>query len=374
MKIGIDARGLDGNRAGIPKYIEEIIKKFNSFTDEDNEYVLYSPREIKIENNLKDNIIIKDGNMRFGSFWLYLKLPKILKEDSIDVFWGTQHCLPKRNKYTKNMKFVLTIHDLAIKKLKTVGSIKNTIIQMLFLKKSIKNADKIIAISEATKKDIIEIYNIKKEKIDVIYNGTNFEENLVLNEKTKSEIQEKFKINNIPYIFFLSTIEPRKNVETLIKAFNYIKGKENISLKLIIAGGLGWKYGEVIKLFNESPYKEDIEMPGYISKEEKDYLYQNTKCFVYPSLYEGFGLPILEAMARKSLVITANNSSLPEVGGDVAFYYNNVLDYEELGNKILEIIKLDENEKQKRIEAGIEQAKRFTWEQCAKETLKICKE
>lgn len=372
MKIGIDARGLDGNKAGIPKYIEEIIKEFNSFTNENNEYVLYSSRAIKINYDLKDNIIIKDGNKRLGSFWLYLKLPKILKEDSIDVFWGTQHCLPKRNKYTKNIKFVLTIHDLAIKKLKTVGSIKNTIIQMLFLKKSIKNADKIIAISEATKKDIIEIYNIKEDKINVIYNGTNFEESLAINEKAKSEIQDKFKIKDTPYIFFLSTIEPRKNVETLIKAFNYIKKKEN-NLKLIIAGGLGWKYEKVIKLFEESPYKEDIVMPGYISKEEKDYLYQNAECFVYPSLYEGFGLPILEAMARRTLVITANNSSLPEVGGDVAFYYNNVLDYEELGNKILEIMKLDENQKQKRIEAGLEQAKKFTWEKCAKETLDILK-
>lgn len=374
MKIGIDARGLDGNKAGIPKYIEEIIKEFNSFTNEDNEYVLYSSRKIKIDDDLKDNIIIKDGNRHLGSFWLYLKLPKILKEDNIDLFWGTQHCLPKRNKYTKNVKFVLTIHDLAIKKLKTVGSIKNTIIQMLFLKKSIKSADKIIAISEATKRDIIEIYNIKEDKINVIYNGTNFEESLAINEKAKSEIQDKFKIKDTPYIFFLSTIEPRKNVETLIKAFNYIKKKEKLKLKLIIAGGLGWKYGEIIKLFEESPYKEDIVMPGYISKEEKEYLYQNAECFVYPSLYEGFGLPILEAMARGVLVITANNSSLPEVGGDVAFYYNNVLDYEELGNKILEIMKLDENQKQKRIEAGIEQAKKFTWEKCAKETLKICKE
>lgn len=112
-------------------------------------------------------------------------------------------------------------------------------------------------------------------------------------------------------------------------------------------------------------------MPGYISKEEKKLLYENAKMFVYPSLYEGFGLPILEAMVNKSIVITANNSSLPEVGGDVAFYYQNVLDYEELGNKILEVMDLNEAERQKKIQEGLEHAKKFTWEKCTKETANI---
>lgn len=306
----------------------------------------------------------------FGSFWLYFKLPKILQSDQIDVFWGTQHCLPKRNKYSKNIRFVLTIHDLAIKKLKTVGSLKNTIIQKLFLKKSLINADKIIAISKATKNDIIEIFKIKEDKVDVIYNGTNFSSIEPLSKKQEEEIQEKLKIKDTPFLFFLSTIEPRKNLPTLIKAFNYIKEKENIALKLVLAGGLGWKYEEVIKLFEESKFKEDIIMPGYISKEEKRYLYENSECFVYPSLYEGFGLPILEAMSNKCLVLTANNSSLPEVGGDIAYYYNNVLDYEELGNKIIEVINLKQEEKTQKIEQGLEQVKKFTWEKCAKETIK----
>lgn len=306
----------------------------------------------------------------FGSFWLYLKLPKILKQDNIDVFWGTQHCLPKRNKYSKKIKFVLTIHDLAIKKLKTVGSFKNTIIQMLFLKKSIKNADKIIAISEATKKDIIEIFNIKPEKIQTIYNGTNINNEYKVTEKEEQEIKEKFKIENTPYIFFISTIEPRKNIPTLIKAYNYVREK-GTNLKLIIAGGLGWKYENVLKEIENSKYKEDINLPGYISKEEKQYLLKNTKALVYPSLYEGFGLPILEAMANEAVVITSNVSSLPEVGGNVAYYYEDVLDYKLLGEKILEVINIKTEEKEERIKQGLEQVKKFTWEKCAKETLDI---
>ena len=370
MNIGIDARGLDGNRSGIPIYIEEIIKQISKI-DSKNKYILYSTRKVNIKEKLEKNIIVKDEERRVGSFWMYLKLPKILKEDHIDVFWGTQHLLPRRNRYTKNIKFVLTIHDLAIKKLKTVGSLKNTIIQKLFVKRSLKSADKIIAISKATKNDIVELYKINEEKIKVIYNGTNLKENdYCLTKNQEEEIQGKFKIKNKQYIFFLSTIEPRKNVDTLIKAYEYIR-KKGKNIKLVLAGGLGWKYEGILELVKKSKYKEDIIMPGYISKEEKEYLYQNAKCFVYPSLYEGFGLPILEAMINRLLVVTANNSSLPEVGGLAAFYYDDTLNYENLGNKIIEVLNFNDEEKNKKIEQGIKQAKNFTWEKCAKETLEV---
>lgn len=371
MNIGIDARGLDGNKSGIPIYIQEIVKKINDLPNKDNKYILYSSREIKLDFKVNDNIIIKEDKKPLGSFWLYFKLPKILKEDKIDVFWGTQHCLPKRNKYTKDIKFVLTIHDLAIKKLKTVGSWKNTIIQKIFVKRSLKAADKIIAISEATKKDIIKLYKINEEKVTVVYNGTNLVEEYNLKKGQEEKIQEKFKIKDSPYIFFVSTIEPRKNIETLIRAFEYIRRKENINLKLVLAGGLGWKYENILNIIQNSEYKSDIIMPGYISKEEKECLYKHATCFAYPSLYEGFGLPVLEAMARKTIVVTSNVSSLPEVGGRAVYYYEGVLNYGELGNKILEVIHLSSEEKERKINLGLEQVKKFTWEKCAKETLGI---
>lgn len=374
MNIGIDARGMHGNKAGIPIYIEELVKRISA-DDKKNKYILYSNKDIEINAELGENVVIKKVDTKnLGSIWLHFELPKMLQEDKIDVFWGTQHCLPKRNKHTKNMKFVLTIHDVAIKKLKTVGSLKNTIVQKLFLGRSIKLADKIIAISEATKADIIEFYKIDENKIRVIYNGTNIEKAQDLSEEEEKQIREKFNIENTPFVFFISTIEPRKNVPTLIKAFNYIKDKENTDLKLILAGGLGWKYGDVLELHDASKYKDDIIMPGYISKQEKKYLFENTKCFVYPSLYEGFGLPILEAMANNALVVTANNSSLPEVGGTAALYFDNILDEKELGEKILEAINLSKEEKTKRIEQGLAQAQKFTWEDCANKTIAILEE
>jgi len=368
--IGIDARGLNGNKAGIPTYVEKIIEQINNSSDKNNKYILYSNKKVELDFEPNDNIEIKvKENSMIGTIWLYFMLPKMLREDNVDIFWGTQHVLPERNEDTKNIKYVVTIYDLAIQKLKTVGSRGNTLIQKVFVKRSLEDADAIITISEATKKDIMEIFKIGQDKIKVTYCGTNIEKQKELTEEEKKEMEKKFKTEDTPFIFFLSTIEPRKNIETLIKAFDYIREKEDV--KLILAGKLGWKYDEILKSYENSKHKEDIIMPGFISKEEKNYLYKNAKCFVYPSLYEGFGLPILEAMANEVLVVTANNSSLPEVGGDAVSYYNNVLDYEELANKILETMKLSEEERQERIEKGLEQAKKFTWEKCAKETLEV---
>lgn len=372
MNIGIDARGLWKNKSGIGIYIEQIIKELND-KDNENNYILYSTKEIVLDFKLNNNFKIKENIKGKGSIWFYFNSPKVLKEDNINVFWGTQHLLPRRNHYTKNIKFVLTIHDLAIRKLKTVGSFKNTIIQKLFLKRSIKKADKIIAISEATKNDIIELYKVDKEKIKVIYNGTNINSPTNLSKYNKNQIEEKFKIKDMPFIFFISTIEPRKNVETLIRAFEYVKRHECTNLKLILAGGLGWKYQGVLELIDKSEFNKDIIMPGYITNEEKIFFFENAKCFVYPSLYEGFGLPILEAMANKALVITSNTSSLPEVGGDVAYYYEGVLNYGELGNRIIEVMNIEESKKQEKIEQGLKQVRRFTWNKSAMETLKIFK-
>ncbi len=367
MNIGIDARTYQ-YKTGIGLYVANIIKELNK-QDTENQYFLYSPEEADFKFKLNDNFKIRDkigGKLKF-----YFRLPKLLKQDNIDVYWGTNYILPKKD---KNIKYVLTIHDLAIKKFKTIGSLKTTIVQKLLLKKSIKRADKIIAISKATKEDIIDIYKIPEERIQVIYEGTNFEaKEIEISEKQKEEIENKLGIKDKKFIFFLSTIEPRKNIETLVRAFNYMKRKENIDLKLILSGGLGWNYDTVLELVENSEFKEDIKMTGFISNEEKSYLYKNAECLVYPSLYEGFGLPVLEAMSNKCLVVTANNSSLPEVGGNAAFYYESVLNYGELGNKILEVINLNKEEKEIKINRGLEQVKKFTWDKCAKETLEMLK-
>ncbi len=374
MRIGIDARNMYKNKAGIETYIEQNIRIINEMEKDTNEYILYSNMPVNLNIDLKEKIKIKNYNCKLGSFWMYFKIPKILKEDNIDVFWGPRHLLPRRNKYSKNIRYVLTVHDLAIHKLNTVGQLKNTIVQRLFLKTSCKHADVIMADSKSTKQDIVELFNIPEEKIEVVYLGANFANGYSIEKEEEETILRKFNVEDKNYLFFVSTIEPRKNIITLIKAFEYLKDNGQSKLKLILAGGLGWKYEPILEAINTSKYKNDINQAGYISKEEKECLLHNAKAFVYPSLYEGFGLPILEAMANEAIVVTSNISSIPEVGGDAALYYNNVMDYKELATVIEKTLKMSDEEKKDKIKLGLEQTKKFTWEKCAKETLQIITE
>ena len=375
--IGIDARGLDANKTGISTYIDKIMQKFNEINNKENiKFILYSTREIQLSFKNNENIELKIlKQYKKGVIFTRYILPKILKKDNVNIFWGTQHLLPARNKYTKDIKFILTVHDLAIHRLKIVGSKKNTIIHKLFFKKCCKDADFIIAISKSTKMDLMELFNIKEEKIKVIYLGTNFTNNYDLTKEKEEDILKKFNIENKNYLFFISTIEPRKNITTIVKAFEDFKNKnKNDNLKLILAGGLGWKYKNIIKTIDNSKYKQDINLVGYISEQEKLCLFHNTKGFIYPSLYEGFGMPILEAFKNDAIVITSDVSSMPEVGGDAAFYLKNVKDEIELSDLIKRVNLLDENEKKEIIEKGHNQIDKFTWEKCSNETLDIIKQ
>lgn len=235
MNIGIDAMWLGKQKTGIGTYVEKILEELNR-TDKNNKYYLYSNSDIVLDFKPNANFIIKENIEGRRVRWINYEIQKMLAEDKIDIFWGPQYMLPKRNKYTKNIKFYITIYDLAMNKFKNVGAFRNILSIKLFLKRNMKSADKIIAISNSTKKDIMEMYKVPEEKISVTYLGVNFpksDEKLEINEE---EIREKFKIKNVPYLFFLSTIEPRKNIETLIKSFEYIKEKKSTNLKLILAG------------------------------------------------------------------------------------------------------------------------------------------
>lgn len=365
MRIGIDVRALTEKRAGIGTYVYEIIKNLNEI-DRENEYYLYSNKKIVIDFKLNDNFKLCEKNCGKGTLFILFKIYKYLKQDKIDVFWGTNCCVPMKKGKTK---YVLTIHDLALIKMSDVGTLKNVIIQKILMKKSVKKADKIISISESTKNDIVDILHTNKDKIEVVYPGGKKVNDYNLTEKQEEEIEKKYNLKKHKFLFFLSTIEPRKNIDTLIKAFEIIKNQENSDLRLILAGGLGWKYENTLKLIEESKYKDDIILTGYITEEEKKYFFDNAICFVYPSLYEGFGIPVLEALSLKQIVVTTNVSSIPEVGGDAAFYYDNVLDYNNLANTIQKVIKLTDEERNTYISKGIEQANKFSWKKCAEEVL-----
>lgn len=370
MRIGIDARILsDANYAGIGQYLYEIIDNWKIKYPE-NEYYLFSRRQIFLKEQFPDNWHIVDEPWIVDNrkLWYAFKLPELIKKNKIDVFWGPNFSLPYK---VKGVKYVVTVHDLAIYKFKRIGEIKNTILIRLFGKRDCQKADSVIAVSNATAKDVEEIFSIPNRKIKVCYNGV----------ADSSEIE--YSIDNVraiikeqkDYLLFISTIEPRKNIERLVEGYEKYRDEfEESYVKLIIAGKKGWNCEKIYSRIEDSKYSHDIIMTGFVNEDEKKYLYENASCFVYPSLYEGFGIPVLEAFLYRVPVITTGVSSLPEVGGDAAFYLSENGDAMELAELLGYVRKMGLNDRKKLNDKMLKQVGKFSWKKCADETMKVIME
>lgn len=370
MRIGIDARPLsNGQYTGIPYYTYMILTKWMKKHPE-HEYYLFSYAPICwTEDELPDNwhIVNEPWVIKKGSLWFLFKVPSLIKRLKLDAYWGPNYSMPFK---VRGVKYYVTIHDLGIYHFKHIGQRRNEIQIKIFLPSNIRKSEKVIAISDATKHDIMNVFGTESEKITTIYNGGLPKEH---NNDDNSQIREQIKeIDH--YFLFIGTIEPRKNIPTIIKAYELyceeaIRQSQEV-YKLIIAGGKGWNCDAVLELIEHSKYRDNIVLPGYIDKEEKKFLLENASCFVYPSLCEGFGIPVLEAFQYNVPVITAYNSSLPEVGGDAA-YYVDAYDVKGMANLMSDVLNMTEEEKEHNSVKMKTQLEKFSWEKCAEETLNV---
>ena len=232
---------------------------------------------------------------------------------------------------------------------------------------AVRNADKLIAVSNSTKNDLLKIYpNLCEEKIKVIYHGYDkelFNENI--SEDQIKKVHSQFSILNSQFIIYVGAIQPRKNIETLIEAFEILK-KENVfqNMKLVIAGDLGWLYAPILEKIKSV---EGVVYVGKFKTKDLPALMRGAEAFVLPSLYEGFGLPVIEAMACSVPVIAANNSSLSEIVGGSGLLFD-ANDAGELAGSLKKILEDDDLRNSLR-QRGLERAKDFSWEKCARETL-----
>ncbi len=353
MKIGIDIRStLKKTNTGIGRYTLNLIKALSEI-DQKNNYYLYNRKKLF---DFKRRLPRLPGkNFRHV---------KILPD--MDVFHTSSYDLekPKNSK-----KFIVTIHDVIIKAY-PYGHSEKTIREVdEQLKRVLEEADSLIADSYNTKADIVKFYNVLDSKVHVIYPGVwNCRGGLNLPYSSPMRhCEEAEGRRSNPYILFVGTIEPRKNIQGLIKAFNLLKKEHGIKHKLVIAGMKGWMYEDIFKEYENSEFKDDIIFKGYVNDSELAGFYKNASVFVYPSFYEGFGFPILEAFGHGAPVVTSKTSSCGEVAGDSALLINPE-DYKEIGEAILKIID-NETLRQELIKKGFERAKQFTWENTAQQFL-----
>ena len=366
MRIGIDARPLIGkNMAGISTYLHNILL-WLAENDKENEYLLYSWSEFEVERDYGPNFHFRLVKPTRGFLWNVIDIPLALLRDKVKVFWGPTHELPRR---VPGVRSVLTVHDLALILNPAWGNAHNAKVMNKHMPKAAKRADQILADSRSTKEDLIRVCGTDGDKISVVYLGGVPDRSDLVSPEALAAAKEKYGIKD-KFFYFVGTIEPRKNIETAIRAFNLVAEKDP-DVQLILAGGLGWSYGGILQAMELSPYTDRIKHIGYVSLDEKMNLYAASQAFLFPSHYEGFGIPVLEAMRLGSIVITANNSSLPEVGGDAALYVDDENDATALATLMEQVLAMESIERQERIRLGIAQTEKFSWEQCARETAQV---
>lgn len=384
MVIGID--GNEANvekRVGIGEYSFELLSKFKEYqiSNTSPEFI----ERIKYQIYLKQNPLIhmpkesKDWQyiiVKPRKLWTQFGLPLYLftHNPKPDVFFTPSHYAPRFSP----VPTAIAIMDVAYFKFPELFKSKDLYQLREWTKYSVHNAKKIFTISEFSKNDIIKEYNIESENVIVTYPGIK----QVLSSKYKvvsmEKLRDKFKISE-NYILFVGTLQPRKNIVRLIEAFSKLvlsSKYEEVGIKknlqLIIVGKKGWQFEEILSAPEKYNVLESVKFLDFISDEDLPFLYTNALCYVLPSLYEGFGLPVLEAMKYNCPVITSNVSSLPEAAGDAALYFD-PMNVDDIVDKIEKVISSEKLRKEL-IEKGKKQIKKFSWEKTAKETLKVLEE
>lgn len=362
MKIGIDIRETINEKTGKGYYAFHLIKSLLSI-DNENEYLLYSNQSIDSFNNFdnaKAEIIDKKG-----LFW-HKKVISDLYKQKADIFIApTSYIIPALHNPEK-IKVLMTVHDLVAFMFPENHNKKAVIVEKLTLKKALKKVKKVLSVSENTKKDLMKIFPVKENRIGIIHNAASDSFGVIEHDQCLA-VKEKFGLPD-EFILSVGTIEPRKNYKTLIEAFAKIK-PHHPDTKLVIVGKKGWKSENIMQLIEDLGVKEDILFTGYVKEKELAKLYNLASVFAYPSLYEGFGIPPLEAMKCGCPVITSNISSLPEVVDDAAILID-PHSAEELTNalhKLLSTPSLQQELKEK----GLGQHKKFSWETSARKLLAI---
>ncbi|MBI4093323.1 MAG: glycosyltransferase family 4 protein [Candidatus Kerfeldbacteria bacterium] len=375
MRIGIDCRTIlnpgRGEQAGIGHYTYYLVKSLLKL-DRKNEYVLFF--DSRMDRDKAQEFEQSKVKVKFFPFSQYrrflpvgyshLLITGFLMRERLDLFHAPATSLP----LTYRGKAVVTVHDLAIYKHPKLFPGHQFLSTRLVVPRSIKRAKRIIAVSEATKRDVRQLFRVAEKRIQVIYEG------FVRERAAKGvvNVREKYGLMH-PYLSFVGTIEPRKNLPNLIKGFASVANLPSMKkVDLILAGAPGWKYGDVIKAIKDAKLGSRVRYLGYLPHHDKLQLIEQSLAFVFPSLYEGFGLPVLEAMSLGTPVITSRVSALPEIAGTAAVFVN-PHKFKEIGQAIAKVVG-GSTLRKKLIAEGQRRSAMFTWDATARETLRVYRE
>ncbi|MBU4349100.1 glycosyltransferase family 4 protein [bacterium] len=378
MKIALDITPLTRRkRTGIENYIFNLCKNF-PLVDKENEYVLFAnsfghyeslktaAEEVGVRNyqNMSAKISRVPGTF-FKLLWKYVHAPSAERlVGGIDIFHASDRLDPP----LKKAKLVVTIYDLTPIKFKEFFTEKAARYFAEYFKSVIPKADMVVAISQCTKNDILEYFDIAEDRIQVTPLAANDNYKRILDKEVIDGIKEKYGIDK-NYVLFVGTLEPRKNIANLVRAYSILPDYLKRDHLLVICGKKGEYYEEIFKTVEKLGLEDKVIFTGYVPDKDIPLLMNGAEIFVYPTFYEGFGLPLIEAMACGTPVISSNISSIPEVIGNAGILIN-PNDVEELNDAILKLL-TSETLKNQLSKKGLKQARKFSWKTTAKKTVEI---
>lgn len=362
MRIGVDARPLARKKSGVGYYVFNILEQLSAI-DPVNEYYLYANQSLP--------------DMQFGSrfharimscgpnnWWLQYLLPRLLKQDKIDMFWGGGFTLPI---FTR-IKRVVTIHDFVFRRYAWTLPASQVIHLRLGMPVYLRSADHVIVDSQNTAKDLQELYSYPAEKTTIIHLAAHRRFFAKLPQEAVNKVLGRYGLSP-GYVLMVGTIEPRKGFDTALKAIEILRTKYGQDIATVIVGSVGWKAEGILEQIAKG---RRVHYLQYVSEADLPALYQGAKVFLYPSLYEGFGLPLLEAMASGIPVITSTAASLPEVAGDAVLYAapGDERDVADKLKQILTNVELGKN----LVKKGHHRASEFSWRETAEHILAVFNE
>jgi glycosyltransferase involved in cell wall biosynthesis len=373
--------GIDGNeanvtkRVGISEYAYWLLFYFAKFVEEGKvsgiKFIIYLKKP-PLESLPKESESWTYKVVGPSKFWTQFGLPLnlFLSKPKPNVFFSPTHYAPRFSPVPS----IISVMDLSFLRFPELFNKADLYQLEHWTEYSVKKAKKVLTISNSSRNDIIKTYNVPEGKVKTIYPGIKESVSLVPHVFGMNQLKSKYHVSD-NYILFVGTLQPRKNISRLIEAFaaslNDVKLSTDLrkDLQLVVIGKKGWLYEEILEAPRKFGVEGRVKFLEGINDDELAIFYKHALCYVLPSLYEGFGLPVVEAMQHGCPVITSNISSLPEAGGEAALYVDpeNVADISE---KIVQVVS-DKKLREEMIAKGKKQVTKFSWEKAAKETLNV---
>lgn len=367
MVIGYDAsRAFSENKTGVENYAYQLLIHLAK-VDHKNTYLVFV-KDLPDEK-LPDNFHFVP--IHLSRFWTQLGLGIKTFTTKMDLLFIPAYFMPFIN--NPGLKMVVAIHDLASEYFPEAYTLKHKVLSHNLQKLESQEATKIITISNSTKSDIVKFNHINPKKISVVYFGLDHKYFQPVQGDKLEKILSKFNLKKERYFLYVGTIQPRKNISRIIEGFaNVLKQTKDQNLQLVLAGGKGWLSDEIYQLPQKLGIESSVKFLGRVDNNDLPALYSGALAFVFPSLYEGFGMPILEAMSCETPVITSKTSSLGEIAQEAAL----LVDPEKIDEIAHAMVLLIQDTKLRKnlMKKGVQRVNDFSWEKAARETLHIFEE